>query len=351
MGRRGTAGILIGVTLLGLLLRIVYFQGFVGKDDLTYIDDGYRLARGDYLPRPNEWDVRIGIIAPLALAIRVFGLHDWSVALYPLCLSLLSLPLIYTLGKTLYSERVGLIAALLLACFPQDIHYATVAYSVLPSVFYASLAILLAYRSRRPRTRRARLRLAAGAGLAMAVSYLTYEGQAVFAAICLLAIWSDRARDKPWRLLLVAAVPLCAVVVEGLIYWRLTGDPLFRFVALHTHSDLMRGTGLAPYALQWLVALLNPGYPQTFFYGMLTLWAVLMMRGRPLRAEDRLLATWLLGGFVFFAFAVISLRPLIPLLQVEPYILHGLAYPAILLVARALYETYPVAKTRRSAGT
>src|SRR5919202_6270662 len=143
-----TMTILLAVTSLALLLRIINVQGFLGGDDAIYIQDARLLAQGHFLPGSNQWDVRIGIIAPTALALRLFGLHEWSIVLYPLCLSLLSLPLIYFLGQAFCCRQVGLLAALLQACFPQDIFYATAVYADLPGAFWGALAVLLVYLSR-----------------------------------------------------------------------------------------------------------------------------------------------------------------------------------------------------------
>src|SRR3954453_21186642 len=82
MADRGvTMTVLLAVTSLALLLRIITFQGFLGGDDATYIQDARLFAQGHFIPGSNQWDVRIGIIAPTALALRLFGLHEWSIVL------------------------------------------------------------------------------------------------------------------------------------------------------------------------------------------------------------------------------------------------------------------------------
>ena len=333
--------VLLAVTSLALLLRIINVQGFLGGDDATYIQDARLLAQGRFIPGSNQWDVRIGIVAPTALALRLFGLHQWSVVLYPLCLSLLSLPLIYFLGKAFCCRQVGLLAALLLACFPQDIFYATSVYPDLPGAFWGALADLLVYRSRAAAPPVRRMGLAVGCGLALAVSYLTWEAYVAFVPICLLTLWGDRARDTSRRSCVILAVPACAVAIESLVYWRLTGSPVFRLAALHRHTALLHGTSPLHFLLRWPVVLLNPGYPQTFFYVLLSIWGIVGLRRRRARLEERILLLWLLGTCALYAFAVISIRPLMALLDVEPRYLSGVVYPAIVLAASALWETRP----------
>ena len=342
MADRGvTMTVLLAVTGLALLLRIFDFQGFLGGDDATYIQDARLLAQGRFIPGSNQWDVRIGIIAPTALALRLFGLHEWSIVLYPLCLSLLSLPLIYCLGKAFCCRQVGLLAALLLACFPQDIFYATAVYPDLPGAFWGALAVLLVYLSRATVPPARRMGLAVGCGLALAVSYLTWEAYVAFVPICLLTLWGDRARDTSRKASVILAVPACTVAIESLAYWRLTGDPIFRLAALHHHTALLHGTSLLHFLLRWPVVLLNPGYPQTFFYVLLSIWGIVRLRRRPVRLAERILLLWLLGSFALYALAIISLHPLIALLEVEPRYLSGVVYPAVVLAASALWETRP----------
>jgi 4-amino-4-deoxy-L-arabinose transferase-like glycosyltransferase len=333
--------VLLAVTGLALLLRLINVQGFLGGDDATYIQDARLFAQGHFIPGSNQWDVRIGIIAPTALALRLFGLHEWSIVLYPLGLSLLSLPLIYFLGKAFCCRQVGLLAALLLACFPQDIFYATSVYPDLSGAFWGALAVLLVYLSRAAAPPVRRMGLAVGCGLALAVGYLTWEAYVAFVPICLLTLWGDRACDTLRKAGVILAVPVCAVAIESLVYWRLTGSPVFRLAALHHHTALLHGISPLHFLLRWPVVLLNPGYPQTFFYVLLSIWGIVRLRRRPVRMEERILLLWLLGTCALYAFAIISIRPLIALLEVEPRYLSGVVYPAILLAASTLWETRP----------
>jgi 4-amino-4-deoxy-L-arabinose transferase-like glycosyltransferase len=332
--------ILLVVVAWALLLRVIDFQGFQGSDDGSYIQDAYRLARGGFSLVQTQWDVRIGIIAPLALVVRLFGVQDWSVALYPLCLSLASIPLIYLLGRTLVNREVGLLAALLLACFPQDIYYATLAYPDLPGAFYGALAVLLASLGKAAASPARRVGQAAASGLALVAAYLTWEANVVFLPICLLALWGGPAHGRVRRLLIVPGVLCCALALEAGVYWRLTGNPLFRLAALHHHTAGLHSVTLWHYIARWPAVLLNPGYPQTFFYVLLTIWGILTVRGR-LTQGGRLALIWLGWTFALFAFAVTSVRPLTALLEVEPRYLSDLVYPALILAAQAVYGTFP----------
>ncbi len=339
-GRATTVAALAGLIGFALLLRLALFQGFQGGDDGTYIFDAHLLAQGHFVPHSNQWDVRIGIIAPLALVILLFDLHTWSVALYPLLLSLLSLPLIYALGAVLWRRDVGLLAALLLACFPQDIYYATMPYPDQIGAFYGALAVLLALLSRASAAAGRRGGLAALCGLTLVGSYLTRETNLVFVPICLLAAWQGEVGDNGRRTAIILAIVVAALAVESLVYRQITGDPLFRLQAIRHHTGGLHSVSPLQYLLRWPAVLLNPGYPQTFLYVLLSFWSMLALRRCAAQPQEQFLLIWLLGILAIFAFAIISLHPLTPLLEVEPRYLSVVAYPAILLIARALWQTY-----------
>ncbi|HEX8919751.1 MAG TPA: glycosyltransferase family 39 protein [Chloroflexota bacterium] len=347
ISRRVVAGLLLGVVSFALILRLLNFQGFAGGDDSAYIADGYLVAHGHFLPGPNQWDVRTGLIAPTALAIRLFGLHDWSITLYPMLISLLSIPLIYLLGKELFDQRVGLIAALLLACFPLDIMYASLVYPDLPAAFYGGLAVLLAYRSGKANSRRMAAYLSAGCGFCLLIAYLNWEAYIVFTPICMLATWRRNGKSGAGRVLVLLAVLAIGLVAECLLYWHAEGNALFRLTALHNHTAAQPATSLFHFIVQWPVVVFNPGYPEVFFYAVLTVWAVVALRSHIVRFEDWLTVIWLFGTCLVFAFAVIKIHPLIPLLQVEPRYLHGIQYPAVLLIAAALGNLWQRARSKQ----
>jgi len=347
-GRATTVAALAGIIGFALLLRLALFQGFHGGDDGTYIFNAHLLARGHFVPHSNQWDVRIGLIAPLALAIFLFDPHTWSVALYPLLLSLLSLPLIYALGTLLWRRDIGLLAALLLACFPQDIYYATTPYPDLTGAFYGALAVLLALLSKAAAGAGRRNTLAALCALALVGSYLTRETNLVFVPICLLATWQNGVGDNGRRTVIILAIVVAALAVESLVYRQVTGDPLFRLQAIRHHTGGLHAVSPLQYLLRWPAVLFNPGYPQTFLYALLSLWSILALRRRAARPQERFLLIWLLGSLALFALAIISLHPLTPLLEVEPRYLSVVAYPAILLIAQALWQTYARGTARDS---
>jgi 4-amino-4-deoxy-L-arabinose transferase-like glycosyltransferase len=346
VSRRLAPLLLGGVLLFALLLRILFVQTFLSPDDdVYYIRDAYLLAHGHFVHN-THWALRVGVVAPTALFIRIFGFHDWSVILYPLCLSLLGIVLIYALGATFFSREVGLLAAFLLACFPENIYYSTLVLADLPGTLYGSLAVLLAYLSRdgisAPRT----TLLCAASGLALVLSYLCWEVNLLFVPICCLAVvlHHDR-RTVAFSIVTILAIVAAAIALESLVYWKMTGEPLLRWTLAHHAESAATGSAtisVRDYLLRVPKTYLNPANKLSFLYSWLVMWAVFALRKSLLRTEVLFVLVWLVVALGFLGFGIYNLHPLRTLLDIEyPRYFDDLSYPAILLVALALYQTGP----------
>src|SRR6266581_2507853 len=90
-------------------LRIVSHSGPIGSDDLGYAELAHKLAQGTASVTAYEgapaFQLRIGIIAPTALAFRLVGVREWALAIYPLVLSLASILLAFMAGRMFFNER------------------------------------------------------------------------------------------------------------------------------------------------------------------------------------------------------------------------------------------------------
>src|SRR5579859_8079882 len=81
VSRRGALWLLGGIILFAFLLRTLFVQIFFSPDDdVYYIRDAYLLAHGHFVHN-THWALRVGVVAPTALFIRIFGFHDWSIIL------------------------------------------------------------------------------------------------------------------------------------------------------------------------------------------------------------------------------------------------------------------------------
>jgi 4-amino-4-deoxy-L-arabinose transferase-like glycosyltransferase len=220
----------VGLFFLALLLRLACFTGLVASDDVHYSGYAQLIADARYTPEYHHRAIRYGLLFPLALLYRVFGVSEWTTIAVPLIASSVSVVLLALIGKKLFGVRGALIAALLLATFPLQLRYATVLVPEPILACYLLLAVLLYVRTD-DRTPLARSVLT---GVVLGVAYLTKE-PAAFVALALLV---DGGLARRWRQTVGIALGIGAIVaLEHAYYVGATGDLLFRYHALAAHNN------------------------------------------------------------------------------------------------------------------
>ena len=285
---------LLALMLLGAALR---FYG-LGFQSLW----GGELASWDFGgPDTLSRVVRDGTQPPLYFLILhfarpLFGDSEWALRLPSAVAGWLCIPAIYLLGKKLYSEREGIIAALLVSVLWAPVYYSQEArpyavlilLSILTSYFWWDLMLGLRYRGQLPR--REAVCYVVCAGLC---AYTHYFGLllVLLQAVALTAL----AFDRPRKVAL-----LYAPIVLAYLPWL--------FVMVSQFGD----GGQAGRGQEALLAL--PDYFRFLFgrsallaLGAWTLLCFLLLRGwddvRPRRKgtgvpPGLLLAAWAVGPFV-----------------------------------------------------
>lgn len=344
VSRRAALLLLGGIVLFALLLRLLFLQIFYSPDDdVFYLRDAYLLAHGTFV-HDTWWSLRLGVIAPTALFIRLFGFHDWSVILYPLIVALLGIPLVFAFGEALFNRTVGLIAAFLLACFPEHIYYSTLVMADLPGAFWGSLAVYLAYQSRKVTTPSRGVLMGLASGGALAMSYLCWEVNMLFVpACCLAAAWDKERRWLLLRLGAILAVLALVLAGESLAYWKLVGDPLWRWTLAHRgESHLHARISLLAYLGRVPRLYLLPARRQFFLYSWMIVGAFIILRRQFKQPPVLMIALWFLAFLLVIGYGVYSVHPLEALLDLD-YVryLDVVTFPAILLISYAIYQTRP----------
>src|SRR5258706_3818964 len=116
-------GVLPGILLAALALRLVLFTGIQGGDDAYYYVSAVRLMKGEALGPQDLIQTRIGYLAPLAAVFRLFGRTTAGLIVPALAASLSLVVLAWWLGRDLCSDAVGSLAAAAVALLPIDIFF------------------------------------------------------------------------------------------------------------------------------------------------------------------------------------------------------------------------------------
>ena len=128
---------------VGFLMRLACFTGLIGSDDVVYSHFAQLMSQLSYRPELHHAALRYGLLLPLGVLYRVFGVGEWTTIMVPLMASTLSVPAVMLIGQKLLGSRVALLAGMLIATFPAELRYATILVPEPLAEFYGLVAILI----------------------------------------------------------------------------------------------------------------------------------------------------------------------------------------------------------------
>ena len=159
---------LILIILLALFLRLLWVDkvpNAIGGDELTYVVNAKAMfmsgsdISGTWNPLTGfifkypaytlpQAELPYFLIAPF---VGLFGFSLLSVRIIFVLLSVLSVPLIYLITKTLFNKNAGLAASFVMAVNPWSIYMGRTAYETSPAVFFflCSFYMLLIFKSKK----------------------------------------------------------------------------------------------------------------------------------------------------------------------------------------------------------
>ena len=221
------------IIAVALIARVAVFRGFAASDDADYARVAWDIAQG-HSPLgdtsvPPQYSGRLGVAVPVGLLFRAFGVHEWTLLIFPAAMSAAMLALAYALGRVFFSHEAGIIALAIFAVMPIDCRFATWLLSDIPSAAWAGAGILALVAGKRAATNRGKALAGLTAALCFGLSWLTRTQVAQLAPFVLgaLVIWSWRDRKNLWLAVPAAAGVLAIFLIEGFCYLSATGDFLY----------------------------------------------------------------------------------------------------------------------------
>lgn len=316
--------------LLGaLLLRVLFFGGLLGWDDIEYWEAARALRAGDWAPH-STFQLRYTVTLPLALCQAWLGEREWAAFVVPLAYSTAHLALAWALGRLVGGVRVAVAATVLLAIVPLDVIAATDLHADLPlAVFLAAAGYAVLRAETSPERQAGWL---AAAGLALGLAVITKEVALALTPFLALRLVRD---EHAWRRGAWVALGGISVLLADVVWSAaLTGHPLYRYatqVGLHAAT-----VATSPPGYRWMLGyssmLLDPlsgsfGYFAGLFYVVViaTWWG--LRRGEPPMGW---LTLWWGSLLVAFNFAPLDRSFQWPLFHHFARTLHPLLIPFVL---------------------
>ena len=334
---------LLPIMVLATLLRLSFSVGLQYTDSALYAESAYNLSAGNWFVPDSAYSIRYGFVLPIALSIKLLGISDFALSLYPLASSLIIIALAYDIGIRLSGRSVGLVAALLLATLPLNVFQATDLHADLPMSMWLALTFWLFLRGANG-AQRAQSWCFGLAGLAFGLAYLTKLTTVVFIpALVALAVYNRPLKRSGWALIVLAVI----FALESASYYLVTGDVHHRIhaeMAAGEHArevgmvypDRLHNIWLAFSEIPKLILIPYPVSGQTDFgyHFILLPVAFIWIIRRPDRPVQLLI--WFVLLYLALSFATLDFDTFAPAQLRVPRVLEPLCLPSMLLVAMFL---------------
>jgi 4-amino-4-deoxy-L-arabinose transferase-like glycosyltransferase len=248
--------VLLFTLVLALIIRLYFFNGLNWDDDPDYVWRAHQVKTGKgFIYRDNN-GFRIGTYYPVAITYAIFGINDFGCGSYALAISLLSVVAVFYLGKLLFNTYTGFIAALLLAFYPLDVELAS---RLMPDGLLSGFSLFTIYflykgdiknrNSEHGTLKSIWSYIASGLLLGWctlvnmsAVVIITYVAIYFFFSIFFfwkkikkVGILRGFIKIVALRYVILVGAFLLVAFIEGVSYYRSTGDFLFKYNHTLTH--------------------------------------------------------------------------------------------------------------------
>lgn len=325
--------VLFSIVLIALALRIACYTGPIGSDDHDYYLAAHQIVEGNYGSDDKYWKTRFGMILPIAASYELFGTNEFAADVWPMVSSLGAVVLCYLLGKSLLDAKTGLLASLLLAFYPLDIHYSGLILPDIPLSFLMAASVFAFLRG--SQSERYGPILFFLSGLFLAIAYSCRSMAVILLPFFGVYVALFEKRLKPSHFLF--ALGFLALIFSESFYYYMKGmDPLYNIrlnaqaaISVNASGECSTSQAYYPTVIFKDLRVFGPYF--FLFVPATVLSAVKRERG------SLILLAWAGTLLVLLQFGFVSISPFIQIVKVRKF-LNFATVPLILLGAWALMQ-------------
>ncbi len=338
--------LILVIFLAGALWRVFLFVGLCGYDDFAYTNIALDMLDGrfNFLTADVRYAWRFLLTAPTALAFLVCGVHEWSAVFLPFFCSLGNIIVVWLIGRELFNENVGLLAAALAAVFPNSVVYGTILHPEEILSFFAGMAFLFFLWAESERIKPAHGYLLAGVFIAFA--FAARETGAF-----LMPLFFLMSKRKMSLLISLLFLPMMVYFsVEMIVSLWATGDPLHHYSQLQQVFQSLSAEHQQTYAADtYIVSLFGGNLYGLAHFGLYYPFFVLSVFYLTLKkkiAPAAPLLLWMAVYFLYYQFGSTSITHYVPIPKVLRFI-SILTMPLLLILSYSLLELYADGRWRK----
>lgn len=302
---------LFAIAAFALIYSLLFIIGPSSYgDDPTYLSLAYGAATGNFVQSSYIFSVRLMMIFPIALFYKLFGVSLYTDSMWDILCFVGSVIAAFSIGKELYNEKAGILAAFLLSIFPLTAILAPTVSDNIPMMFMTAMAMLsILYAQRRS----SKFWYFAAGFFLIASPLVTPEGFIIIPiAVLYLVIELFRRKITVNRksLHLAYGVLMAGLLLMAFNYLN-SGHPLITYT---TNSNYFSAIGVMQNGAYTTIGQANQNlglYPQWMFpYNILQILAsnISRLNLNPISIWDQLYITnFNMSGFFFYALVIAAL--------------------------------------------
>jgi 4-amino-4-deoxy-L-arabinose transferase-like glycosyltransferase len=217
----GVDWVLVAALLAGAAaIRAIFFTGFFGSDEVTYVDAATSAANGVWPNSTYIGAIRLGVNLPIAAAIAIFGPTVAAVSSWAFICSVLEVGVVYWFARRAMGRPLAVVASLLLAVLPLHVHLAGRIMADPPLALFITTTFVVLFEAQRRQSDRLYLL----AGLCAGLTFWIKEAALIFVGVPVL--WAVVRRDalRGWAWFFGGLLALVAGNFAAM--WLLSGNPL-----------------------------------------------------------------------------------------------------------------------------
>ncbi len=305
--------LLVAVAAFAAAVRIVFFTGFFGSDEVTYVESAIAAANGYWPNSTYIGSIRLGVNYPIAASMALFGHTEIAASLWGFVCSVVEVTVVFWFARRVSGRELALVASLLMALLPLHVHLAGRIMADSPLALFMSLSFVFLFEAEN----RNRCVLYLLSGVCAGLTFWIKESATIFVGV--LVLWAFFFRQRDLSNCLWAAVGMIVVISANFaLMWALSGNPLHLLdsvkASMSRYADPSRVSLLDRSPLYYLNYLfVRPWH--TWLLGYLAAMGatIAIVRSRRRSAEAvsrRYLLVWGLGLLGVFSLFVLSVSPL-----------------------------------------
>jgi 4-amino-4-deoxy-L-arabinose transferase-like glycosyltransferase len=333
---RNDWGIWLALMVVAATLRIVFYTGYFGSDEVTYIESAFKMLQGDWSVSQYVGSNRYGVNLPIAAFAYLFGQNEFSANLYSFLCSLGEIALVFYFGRLMLGLRVAVLATMVLIVLPLHVHFAGRIRADSPLALMITASFLFFWNGERRGNKISFLIAGLVAGLSFWVK------QATIIYLILFIFYPIVFQRWNWKWIWMLVGFSLAVASNMVLFWELTGTPFYLFQAVESRwgSSFPEVGSFKQSPIYYLVYLFSKIW-HTWLAAYLAVVAVgiWLVRRRNLSQPEndslQFIILWAGGMLTIFSLLVVSWNPLIFIPKETNYMLMFVA-PLALLAGYAL---------------